>query len=95
MVPLNVSKAISTSMKSTPFLLTNPNFRFRKRWIPRRRLEEAKKVNSKLKDLVMDKQDSAGLFIAICESEKLVFTDKGNFVVAGKKSLKRRDRNNA
>ena len=37
-------KAISTSMKSTPFLLTNPNFRFRKRWIPQRRLEEAKRL---------------------------------------------------
>ncbi len=27
-------KSCRLSMKSTPFLLTNPNFRFRKRWIP-------------------------------------------------------------
>ncbi|WP_236286567.1 hypothetical protein, partial [Escherichia coli] len=52
-----------------------------------RRLEEAKKVNSKLKDLVMDKQDSRIVY-RDQESEKPVFTDKGNFVVAGKNPSK-------
>ncbi|EPI9327266.1 LPD7 domain-containing protein [Escherichia coli] len=52
-----------------------------------RRLEEAKKVNTKLKDLVMDKQDSRIVY-RDQESEKPVFTDKGNFVVAGKNPSK-------
>ncbi|WP_350354294.1 LPD7 domain-containing protein, partial [Escherichia coli] len=52
-----------------------------------RRLEEAKKVNSKLKDLVMDKQDSRIVY-RDQESEKPVYTDKGNFVVAGKNPSK-------
>ncbi|ELH6552555.1 relaxase, partial [Escherichia coli] len=53
-----------------------------------RRLEEAKKVNEKLKDLVMDKQDNKIVY-RDQETEKPVFTDKGDFVVAGRNPSKK------
>ncbi|UCQ29631.1 relaxase/mobilization nuclease domain-containing protein (plasmid) [Edwardsiella tarda] len=52
-----------------------------------KRLEELHRSNTKLKDLVMDKQDGKIIY-RDQETESPVFTDKGDFVVAGKESTK-------
>ncbi|ECA1660400.1 relaxase, partial [Salmonella enterica subsp. enterica serovar Infantis] len=52
-----------------------------------KRLEELRRSNTKLKDLVMDKQDGKIVY-RDQETESPVFTDKGDFVVASKEASK-------
>ncbi|HAX4336320.1 TPA: relaxase [Escherichia coli] len=52
-----------------------------------KRLNELQRTNSKLKDLVMDKQDGKIVY-RDQETESPVFTDRGDFVVAGKEATK-------